>query len=197
MIRINQFKKRPNPGQFSLHGDSLDWSMCREQFSEKFNQNTKGLFFSFHPNKFQNVKSFIEKTEQILKEISFQDLESSVFVETNLNILWIEPSQFWMRCCMKRSLFTILLRCSLFYDFNNYEQVLLYSEYSRKTQVAIKRFMCGFTEFENIDNTFQGIGKGWVDYFKNKDYDFVCGKLKLPNYLKKTNFLFGGEFIWV
>jgi hypothetical protein len=50
---------------------------------------------------------------------------------------------------MKRSLFTILLRCGQNYDFvrGNFEEALNSVSYARNTQYAVKRFLEGNTKY--------------------------------------------------
>ena len=156
------------------------------------------MFFSHEPDYEYKICAFIEKTEEILIRAALQNLNKSKFFKTNLNFaLWVEPSNFWMKCPMKRSLFTLLLRCGQFYNYNNYEQALYSEEYSKSTKKALQRFLYGFTEFEYEGEKFEGIGKGWASYFANKECSVVCKKLKSPDYSPKLNFLFGGEFLWV
>jgi hypothetical protein len=192
-----QIKKIPSPGQFSLDGEELEWEQCRENFAKRFTNAQNGLFFSHGVNNDENVCAFIEKTEDILIRGALQNIIKSNFYKTNLNFaIWIEPSSFWMNCPMKRSLFTMLLRCGLIYNLKNYEEALYGYQYSKITKNAVQRFMYGFTEFVFEDESFEGIGKGWASYFGNKPCDLVCEKLIMPSYLPVNKFLFGQEILW-
>lgn len=194
-----QIRRKPGPNQYALENEELNWEHCRENFSKIFKQHMSGLFFSHLPENDSNISSFIQKTEQILIVGALQKINKSKFYNTNLNFaLWVEPSSFWMKCPMKRSLFTLLLRCGSYYDKNkdNYEEALYSVDYSKSTKKALQRFLYGFTEFSYNGENFEGIGKGWVSYFANKDCSSVCSKLKSPKEFSKTNFLFGGEILW-
>jgi hypothetical protein len=159
-----QFKKKPGPGQFSLEGDELNWEFCRENFSKKFTSNTRGIFFSCAEEQSEFVGEFIEKTEDILIKAALQNINKSKFFKTNLNFaIWIEPSSFWLDCPMKRSLFTILLRCGLSYK-DDYEKALYSIHHSKITKDAIQRFLYGFTEFVQEGEILDGIGKGWASF---------------------------------
>ncbi len=192
-----QIKRKPGPGQYSVDGQELDWQNCRENFSKIFNHDNVGLFFSHEPGEEDRISSFIDKTEEILIRAALQNINKSKFFKTNLNFaLWVEPSRFWMSCPMKRSLFTLLLRCGCNYDYVNYENALYSIGYSQSTKKAIQRFLYGFTEFKYKGESFEGIGKGWASYFSNRDCSEVCEKLEAPNYIPKVSFSFGGEILW-
>ena len=68
----------------------------------------------------------------------------------------------------------MLLRCGIFYNQNNYEQALYSIQYSQSTKKALQRFLYGFTEFSFSGESFEGIGKGWVSYFANRDCKNLC-----------------------
>lgn len=188
-----QITKRPKIGEFSIDGPELDWIKCREDFSIKFNERSKGIFFSCDKEKQQKVASFINKTENILN-ISL-NIDYTKFYYTNLNFaFWIEPSYFWKNCPMKRSFFTILLRSGLDYNGLNYEDCL-YNKEMISTKNAIQRFLFGFTEFkEDPGVILEGVGKGWVSYFANKNIEFVRSKLKSSFFTRE--FLFGEKILW-
>lgn len=194
--KAKQVKKKPTPGQYSLDKEELDWEHCRENFAKKFSIKEKGLYFSYGHDQEKNVIAFIEKTEEVLKKAALQHIVQSNFFMTNLNFaIWIEPSEFWMECSLKRSLFTLLLRCGLSYDFINYEKALFQNQYSSVTKCALQRFFYGFTKFREKES-FEGIGKGWASYFANKNSQVVCEKLVLPEHLSNHKFLFGEEILW-
>lgn len=190
-----QVRRKPPRGQFSLDQKELNWVRCREEFFKIFNENQKGLFFSHELNEDVKIKNFIEKTEEILIYGGLQIFERSVFLPTNLNFAsWIEPSRFWMNCFMKRSLFTILLRCSLNYDGKNYEEALFSLEHTRKTKLAIKRFFYGFTNYSPTCKMIKN--KGWVSVFKNKNKDQICKYLVEPKYVYRPPCIIGIGDLW-
>jgi myosin-crossreactive antigen len=193
-----QVRKKPTPGQYALEKEELEWEPCRENFAKKFNRNQKGLYFSCGHEQEKNVIAFIEKTEEILLKAALQNIVFSNFYKTNLNFaLWVEPAEFWMECSLKRSLFTLLLRCGLSYDFVNYEKTLFQNQYSSVTKQALQRFFYGFTKADSKnEESFEGIGKGWTSYFANKNSQIICEKLLLPDYLSDNKFPFGEEILW-
>lgn len=187
---------KPNANFYALDGESLVWHSCREDFSKVFNKNSIGLYFS-HADKSENISSFIERTEDILISAANHNISKSLFFETNFKFaLWIEPSNFWMECPVKRSLFTLLLRCGSFYNFDNYEKALFSLDYCKITKPAIQRFLYGFTQFKFENEIFEGIGKGWVSYFANQSIEIVCEKLTKPTSVSNTSFFIGEENIW-
>lgn len=189
-----QVKRRPFRGEFSLDGKELSWIRCREYFLKSFNENQKGLFFSYHDDEYKRVAKFLNKTEEILVFAGLQSFEKSKFFETNLNFaMWIEPSKFWMRCFMKRSLLTIFLRCGLNYN-ENYEEALFSTEHSRKTKLAIKRFLYGFTNYSSRCKIIKN--KGWVSFFKNKNKEQVCNYLVAPDHVYRPPCMVGMGDLW-
>ncbi len=94
-------------GHFALEGDySLAWEKCREQFAYKFGELVGGFYFCHTPDEGHRIMAFITKTEEIINFVSsHHSYEPTLFCETDCrNVMWIEPSRFWMR----RQLFTIL-----------------------------------------------------------------------------------------
>lgn len=195
--QVKQIRKKPTPGQFSLDKEELDWDPCRETFAKKLTVFEKGFYFSYGYDQEKNVAAFIEKTEEVLKTAALQNIKNSKFFRTNLNFaIWIEPADFWMECSVKRSLFTLLLRCGLSYDMINYEKTLFQNQYSTVTKKALQRFFYGFTKFVKQEEIFEGIGKGWTSYFANKNSQIICEKLQQPDYLSNKKFLFGEDVLW-
>ncbi len=190
--KAKQFAKRPRIGEFSTDGSELDWTYCREYFSQKFNERSIGIFFSCEKDDRENISNFILKTEDVLN-ISL-DVPKSKFYHTNLDFaFWIEPSFFWKCCPMRRSFFTVLLRAGLHYNGFNYEDCL-FSKKLISTKNATQRFLFGFTEFKDKEAVVEGIGKGWINYFANKNVEFVRESLKSSRVNRE--FLFGEKILW-
>lgn len=197
--QAKQVNKKPDPGHFSLDEKELNWNHCRETFAKSFTEKEKGIYFSHNKDQENNVIAFIEKTEEILEKAACQNISKSIFFKTNFNFAtWTEPAEFWKECPVKRSLFTLLIRCGLSYDFENYEKALFENHYSTKvTRHALQRFFYGFTKFNFEKNDcFEGIGKGWVSYFANKNVELICEKLTLPENISNFKFLFGEKVLW-
>jgi hypothetical protein len=193
---VKQYNSKPEINSYAIEDVNLTWHACREDFSKIFKANSTGLYFS-HNNKSQNISSFIEKTEDVLIQAANHKISKSLFFETNFHFaLWIEPSEFWMHCPVKRSLFTLLLRCGSFYNFNNFENALFSQDYCKITKPAIQRFLYGFTQFKFENEVFEGIGKGWVSYFANQSVEIVCEKLIMPSNIPNIKFLIGDDNLW-
>lgn len=166
-------------GSFALESP-FRFETCRERFAKSWDENTRGWYFKHEENKGLNVASFLNKTEKIL------DLkEFSVFAKTNRKtILWIEPSDFWKECRMKRSLLTILVRAGILYEINtdNYEEALFQQTYLAHTKNAVLRFLFGFTKYigPDIDSGTTLESKGWKTIFDGKDCEYVKRNLIFP-----------------
>ena len=169
----------PQIGYFAMDSDlnPPQWDYCREQFSLRFSEKSKGLFFSHHYCDFcagtcDDIAQFILKTEEII-DIESYGYKATTFNKTNQEcVTWISPSRFWMHCFIKRSLLTILLRASLKYSLkkDNYEEALYSYKYIRDTKLAVMRFLYGFTEFVPPAEWIKkksSIKTGWQSMFKS------------------------------
>jgi hypothetical protein len=180
----------PSDGYFAiqpLENEQIHWDHCREQFAAKFTKSITGFFFTHPKDKYEDIEIFLTKFERICHEGNY---EFSVFSKTNKsNVLWIEVSKFWLDCSMRKSLLTILLRCSMNYDskLDNFEDVLFNEKYKenlylRQTKNAITRFMFGFYNFTGpeLEDKFQTsvIKHGWKQEFLNMDEFLIKNRLK-------------------
>lgn len=153
-------------GSFGLDVDPYRFETCRERFARQWDQNTVGFYFTHPANMGYSVATFLKKTEIILKRTDFSE-----YALTNRdNILWIEPSKFWMDCRMRRSLLTILVRAGMVYDpkRDNYEEALFAEKWAKPTKMAVMRFLFGFTKYNgpNIEN--QSVeSRGWKFIFES------------------------------
>ncbi len=167
-------------GSFALDLRPLKFEHCRERFAVSFNSDVCSLYFKHPAGKSIDVASFILKTEEVLG-LKF----ISEFAETNRDtILWIAPSDFWRKCSIRRSLFTIFLRAGNYYDCdkNNYEEALFRQDYVAPTRKAIIRFLFGFTEYTGPEIVPTGTVsyKGWHSVFENKNEAEVKSMLVSP-----------------
>ncbi len=167
-------------GSFALEATPISWETCRERFGKAFQQDTPGFYFKHRSGGGRAVASFLVKTESVLRQ------EPSRFAETNRDsVLWIEPSDFWKSCPMRRSLLTVLLRCGIVYDpaRDNYEEALFTQEYVVPTRRAIMRFLFGFTQYQGpslaTDSTIQI--RGWKSIFEGKTEADIKQWLVWPN----------------
>lgn len=131
------------------------WHYCRELFHGQL-QNLDIFFFSHNVGKGHCIASFIDKIETMI----------DVYPKTKFGptqrktIMWIEPSRWWTAKGMRRSLFTILLRCGNAYSFNkdNFDEALLSDPYVIETEYAVRRFLNGNTQYT-------GRNRGWHKQF--------------------------------
>ena len=200
----------PPIGYYAIDSEEakpITWDHCREQFLGKMSPGMSGFFFSHHDNKSNDVASFICHFESIVA-MSGCNITSSCFARTERkNIIWVVPSSFWLACLMKRSLLTLLLRCSLNFECSqrNFERCLFgdYPECKlvRETRAAVMRFMYGFTEYRgqlpHISTSASSslIRHGWHSEFSNASEFDVKSKLALPAGCISVN-KFGFDFLW-
>jgi len=213
---FSQCYSAPAEGQFALEAEgekSLYWDHCREQFLGKFKEGIAGFYFSHKAEQGVNVAGFVLKFEEIVGA-ELKSLSLSHFSETcRETVLWVEPSDFWRSCLLKKSLLTLLLRCGSNYDNtrDNFDDALFAPEYSenkyvRETKNAIMRFLFGFTKFSGnlsqsvpvqaMGTTSTLIRHGWhAEFEKNTIYD-VRRKLIRPSDESNEVLLVGSESLW-
>lgn len=153
---------RPDAGQFckpkgfrSGRYEAGTWHRCREVW-HNYLKNLNLFFYSHDTGKTRAIAAFMGKIETIL------DIHPrSHFGPTQRKtICWVEPSAWWTRLAMRRSLFTILLRAGHSYkiDDDNFEQALYSHRYAEETWYAVQRFLAGNT-------TYTGRRRGWYNQF--------------------------------
>lgn len=200
MVAFGEIKKfpkevpMPKRRAFTLEHPLL-WRICREQFGGDFQANTVGFFYSHTIGHSERVAEFISLTEDILS--TAVKLERTVFRPTNRPYAtWIEPGIFWKNCWIKRSLFTILLRCGEEYDVNNnnYEDALFGEEHIRDTTIAVQRFLFGFTRFTGDNPNNNKIG--WHSIFCNQKKENVLKLLVKPDNFLWDKSLLGIGSLW-
>jgi hypothetical protein len=142
----------------------LEWYSCREDFhndthpvfSHHLNDNkldlSRFLFVLDRPMKAQRVAAFIGKFEGLLESKPC----SSFGPTPKSDVIWCRPAAWWRKSHARRSLFTGLIRTSLYYDpaRDNFNDALNYRTYTRRTRKAIDYFIKGHTTFRG--NTFDG-----------------------------------------
>ena len=167
---------KPEVGSFAQYkrfdGDKyhvVDWTYCRDVFHPKL-YNLDIFFFSHNPNKGNCIASFMEKIE---KKLGI-DILSEYGPTQRKSIMWISPSKWWTIKSMRRSLFTILLRCGSEYSpkNNNLQEAFLSDSYVKSTRYAVNRFLSGHTEYV-------GNKKGWLEQF----YDKKVNKIDIDSLL--------------
>lgn len=132
-----------------------EWLYCREYFQDESN-GIRRMLFCHSSHRCKNIAAFINIIENKL------DLAEKTIIgpTQRYNVSWIKLSSWWSKTSMKRSFFTILLRCGVHYKIkeNNFEDALFSVVYTRHTEYAVKRFMDGYTRYT-------GKKKGWYNQF--------------------------------
>lgn len=131
------------------------WVSCRDAFQSE-SSNIKKFLFVQGLNKGLNVIAFIDKVEIILGVHP----KTCMGLTQRKDIIWIEPSSWWTKSGMRRSLFTILLRAGRNYkrSKDNFKEALFSIEYTKDTKFAVERFLNGYTKY-------QGRTSGWLNQF--------------------------------
>lgn len=144
-------------------GASLpQWYSCRESFQSIFKKNIETIAFSHKPKTGENIATFIRIFEDKLK---LKKNRTTFFLTDKNNILLVNPSAWWRKYLIRRSLFTILLRAAQAYDIkkDNFEEALYSNDYSRETKAAINLFLKRYTLVKTAH-----INSGWRNTFRNK-----------------------------
>lgn len=124
-------------------------------FQEDFTKRTTTVLFAHRQGHFPRVRNFISLSEEILGVST-----SEVGATQRKTISYILPSDFWIGCPMRRSLFSILLRVGMKYE-GDFDEAVRKNYYAAKTQAAIERFFAGHT-------TYTGRMTGWCDQFAGR-----------------------------
>lgn len=170
----------PHPGCYYLEG-AEHWEKCRDVFEKQVNEKIEnekieGFFFN-HKGDHQTIAEFLNRTEQVLnlENLNSPWRYSKYNPTTRPDVLWIQPSEFWMCCRMRRSLLTVLLRAGMNYvDATNYDEAMQSVWYVRETKLAVMRFLLGFNRFVG------DCERGWVGTFRNRREDEIKDILVLP-----------------
>ena len=160
---------RPRAGAIGISRSFLDgkyvinsWLSCREIWHSQL--YGLDIFFLTHKSgQSKNIATFFNKLEELLNIKN----KSEFGPTQRTTVMYIKASRWWIKNPMRRSLFTIFLRCSAFFSIekNNFYNAMYCDEYALKTKDAISCFLDGNTVY---------IGKklGWLNQFENlKDKD--------------------------
>ena len=139
----------------------IEWTHCRDLFQNASDHSLleKGMWFC-HSNRQgcrESICAFVAKVEEKL------NLEwKSYFKQTPYpDVLWCQPSPFWITDFMRRSFFTLILRCGMHYKRKKDEKEdVLYHKYkiAKETIPAIKRFLNGNTFYPYEDPEYSTMG---------------------------------------
>lgn len=212
MKELKQIYITPGNGYFAVdekYPKALSWQHCREKFLASFYCKSKGFFFSHFHNTNEDIAGFIIKCEKIIQYSDNRIFENTIFKKTSdEKIIWIQPSKFWLECIIKRSLLTLLLRCSLNYKIteDNFDECMFSEKFcenilARETKDAIVRFFHGFTKYSGNQNITEEsnnqsiIKQGWHFEFMGKPLYYLKQTLIKPNTKNIKNIL-GIDALW-
>lgn len=124
----------------------IQFGSCRDSFqATPNNQIENGFLFCHHAERSYDVACFITKIENML------GIQNSVFCMTTFpNLTWIKMSPWWLTMEIRKSFFSMMLKCSIqyFYKSDNFEDALASSQYVRETRSAVNKFLAGYTFYE-------------------------------------------------
>lgn len=132
------------------------WFFCREWF-QQHSQGVTRILYSHRKNQTEDIARFIRKVENKLK----LPIKTKIGPTQRTTISWIKVVPFWTRSGMRRSFFTMMLRCGQNYDWeeNNFEEALFSIRYTHGTKYAVSKFLSGHT-------SYRGKTTGWYDEFR-------------------------------
>lgn len=137
---------------------AMEWLHCREYFQDE-SQGIRRFLFCHKPNKSKHIAAFMHGVEGRLGLCT----RSMIGPTQRTNISWIKSSLWWTNTSMKRSLFTILLRCGQNYHpkIDDFDEALFSDLYTKQTEFALRRFMDGHTKYT-------GQRRGWYNQFRQE-----------------------------
>ncbi len=167
---VREFKK----GIYNTKGFSTNnktYYSCRDIFKGHFHKNNKNVYFRLNKSlhDFGNLVQFINKVEKRLKI-----KEKTTFFETlDPRTAKIIVSSFWLDHWLKRSLFTLLIRCGTKTKRNeSISKGLDRHWYAKSTKKAINKFLNGYTELGK--SYLSGPQRGWKTcFYGNKHLDYL------------------------
>lgn len=212
MKEITMAYCNPPPGAFAIEREPnrvANWDHCREQFAVRFKENIEGFYFHHKFYESEGLPHFINKFEEIMSmSETCSNMEKTQYAYTNQErIFYIKPSGFWKDCYFKRSLFSILIRCSQNYSLekDNFDEALFSpnfkeSTYTFETKPAVMRFMFGFTKYTGIPPFIaEGatvVKHGWKEEFYKLDETEIRNRLVLPDHIKVRSNIVAVESLW-
>ena len=140
----------------------IEWISCRDIFQSIRNSIFEKQGMLFHSVHCDNAVKLIKRIEKHLKIKN-----KSKFKKTNRNnIIHIEISSFWLSSKIRKSFFTLVLRCAEHYfEKISTLEIMKDNLYGKATKTAIKKFLDGNTHFRY--NGSYGYGSnGWYYFFR-------------------------------
>ncbi len=168
-----------------LNSPYPSWILCRERMQYWFHLDHRGFWFI---PKAGNLHLVIELMDWVEKTLGLSDNTKFYQENTAKNVVFVEPSRFWLDCEMKKNVMTLFLRvancyANLITERTIFKAIQAYP-YANLTLPALDRFFAGFTHYVGpplIPNPGGNIiFMGWYSTFLNKDIAFTKTLLKLP-----------------
>jgi hypothetical protein len=134
---------------------------CRVEFASDFQRGKNWIGFQILNLKIDLLNEFFQNIE---KKLNIKN--PTVFYYSNENVVVINVSSFWMKTALKRSVFTLFLRCGAMYYNGNFLNAINSYDLTYKVKSALERFLDGhtFTRLRKIDN--DGYPAGFVTLFE-------------------------------
>lgn len=152
----------PTPISFANYTSITDevyhirqWYKCRDLWHTKMGQ--PDVFFLAH--EYGKSKNIIQFMKIIEDKLNLKDKSQYGFTQKKF-IIYIKPSKWWLQKAIKKSLYTLFLRCGSKYipSKNNFTDALYSEKYICETKYAVERFLNGYTNYN-------GRTRGWHNQF--------------------------------
>lgn len=174
-------------GMFTAFDDNGNISYgysCREQFAAVFHEGTKAIGFYYAGMDIKAINHFFEEFVDARLEINSVILHLS----TINNLLVIEVDEFWRKDFIRRSLFTLLLRCAVVFNRNTLNESLDAYYLAKDVKEAVNHFLDGNIFLSKTFDKWQ-IGNGFVSEFKGRPNTELRDKMSFMEVKPAEHFL--------
>lgn len=160
-------------GHWTDSAKAVKWFSCREEFASSFFKHDQKTLFFNSGKSIETIAEFIQRFEELVEAGRKNPINRTSFqrVESQPNVVYVNPGPFWLRQPMRTSLFTILLRCASYgYEQNGdfFASLFLNYDLARECKNSILRFLDGYTWYVGDEN---GTVNGWYSVFGNIDHN--------------------------
>ena len=154
---------RPKAGAFGKPRDFKNdrytinaWFSCRELWHTQL-YGLDIFFFSHKLGQSKGIAAFFNQLEELLNIKN----KSEFGPTQRKTVMYIRPSKWWTKNPMRRSLFTIFLRCAGYYSIekDNFYLAIFCDDYALRTRTALSWFLDGNT-------VYTGKKTGWLKQFE-------------------------------
>jgi hypothetical protein len=152
-----------------------NWFSCREIFAGSFTKVTSQFFFGV--SNFAECQSIAYFFMEVEKRLGITDNVCIQPTDYN-NLVIIHIPKWWRANYARRQLFTILLRCGVYYAAS-FEEALKAVNYSSATLKAVNKFLEGNTYVRRGGDNQIAANGGWYNTFNGgKNLDILIDKDK-------------------